>query len=165
MPHFSVQWYARGGIVDGATLFGAGEAGREAIVPLERHTEWIDAVAVRLAGLMGQGKIAGALEEIADRLGRIPTALEGLAMPMPAMASGTVIPPRAERAGAESRSMAEAARALGQLLGGSPAGMGQGENTYTFIGQLDGKVLFQKVISLGQAQRLKTGKNPFMLGG
>ena len=86
-------------------------------------------------------------------------------MPMPAMASGTVIPPQAERASAESRGIAEAARALGQLLGGGPAGMGQGESTYTFIGQLDGKVLFQKVLSLGQAQRLKTGKNPFMLGG
>ena len=65
----------------------------------------------------------------------------------------------------ESRDLAEAARALGQLLGEGPAGMGSGENSYTFIGQLDGKVLFRKVISLGQAQRLKTGKNPFMLGG
>ena len=86
-------------------------------------------------------------------------------MPMPAMASGTVIPPRAAQAGEEGRNMAEAARYLGQLLSGGQTGMGQGENTYTFIGQLDGKVLFQKVISLGQAQRLKTGKNPFMLGG
>lgn len=30
----TIQWYARGGIVDGATLIGAGEAGKEAIVPL-----------------------------------------------------------------------------------------------------------------------------------
>ena len=44
IPNFSVQWYAKGGIVDGATLFGAGEAGKEAIVPLERNTEWIDMV-------------------------------------------------------------------------------------------------------------------------
>ena len=29
-----VQWYAKGGIVDSATLIGAGEAGKEAIVPL-----------------------------------------------------------------------------------------------------------------------------------
>lgn len=34
-PSFSIQWYAKGGIVDGATLIGAGEAGPEAIVPLD----------------------------------------------------------------------------------------------------------------------------------
>ena len=35
LPHFSVSWYAKGGIVDGATLIGAGESGAEAIVPLD----------------------------------------------------------------------------------------------------------------------------------
>ena len=34
IPLPTVQWYAKGGIVDGATLIGAGEAGPEAIVPL-----------------------------------------------------------------------------------------------------------------------------------
>lgn len=34
IPTLSIQWYAKGGIVDGATLIGAGEAGPEAIVPL-----------------------------------------------------------------------------------------------------------------------------------
>ena len=48
LPHLGVEWYARGGIVDGATLIGAGEQGKEAIVPLERHTEWIHMVAVQL---------------------------------------------------------------------------------------------------------------------
>ena len=33
MPQFGVDWYARGGIVDGATLIGAGEAGPEMIWP------------------------------------------------------------------------------------------------------------------------------------
>lgn len=32
-PTIDVQWYARGGIVDGATLIGAGEAGPEMILP------------------------------------------------------------------------------------------------------------------------------------
>ena len=37
MPKFNVNWYAKGGIVDGATLIGigAGEKGPEAIVPLD----------------------------------------------------------------------------------------------------------------------------------
>ena len=34
-PDFSVSWAAQGGIVDGATLIGAGEKGAEAIVPLD----------------------------------------------------------------------------------------------------------------------------------
>ena len=44
----AVSWYARGGIVDGATLIGAREQGKEAIIPLERHTEWIRLVAEQL---------------------------------------------------------------------------------------------------------------------
>ena len=38
IPSLSVEWHANGGIVDGATLIGAGEAGREAIVPLENRS-------------------------------------------------------------------------------------------------------------------------------
>ena len=35
-PKLSIKWFAKGGIVDGPTLFGAGEAGPEAIMPLDR---------------------------------------------------------------------------------------------------------------------------------
>lgn len=35
MPHFNVSWGAQGGILDRATLIGAGEAGKEALLPLE----------------------------------------------------------------------------------------------------------------------------------
>lgn len=35
IPSLGVSWYAKGGIVDDATLIGAGEAGSEAIVPLD----------------------------------------------------------------------------------------------------------------------------------
>ncbi len=48
----TLQFAARGGIVRSATLLGntlVGEAGMEAIVPLENHTEWMDKVAQRLA--------------------------------------------------------------------------------------------------------------------
>ena len=48
IPHLSVQWYARGGIVSGPTLIGVGEQGREAVIPLERNTEWIRMVALEL---------------------------------------------------------------------------------------------------------------------
>lgn len=41
-PSFSVTWAAQGGIVDGATLIGAGEAGAEAIVPLDPFWNRLD---------------------------------------------------------------------------------------------------------------------------
>lgn len=40
---------ATGGVIKGATPLIAGEAGAEAIVPLERNTKWIDALADRIA--------------------------------------------------------------------------------------------------------------------
>ena len=53
---FSLEWYANGGILDGAQIFGmlgnrflgGGEAGKEAVLPLERHTEWMDTLAERV---------------------------------------------------------------------------------------------------------------------
>ena len=48
LPQFSVDWYAKGGIFDSPNLIGVGEAGAEAVVPLERNTEWIDTLANRI---------------------------------------------------------------------------------------------------------------------
>lgn len=39
---------AKGGIVDRATLAVVGEAGKEAVLPLERNTQWIDQLAEKL---------------------------------------------------------------------------------------------------------------------
>jgi len=44
---------AKGGIVDSAQMFIAGEAGKEAIMPLENNTGWIDQLASRLAQKTG----------------------------------------------------------------------------------------------------------------
>ena len=46
----AIIWGAHGGILDGATLIGAGEKGKEALLPLERNTEWMDMLADRIAG-------------------------------------------------------------------------------------------------------------------
>lgn len=43
-PKIDVSWYAKGGIVDGATLIGAGEKGAEAIVPLDPFWKKLDKV-------------------------------------------------------------------------------------------------------------------------
>ena len=63
VPKFSVDWYARGGVFDKPTLFtsggrlgGLGEAGAEAIVPLENNTQWLDKIADRLSDKLGGGR-------------------------------------------------------------------------------------------------------------
>lgn len=84
IPHLSVSWYAKGGIVDGATLIGAGEAGKEAIVPLERNTQWVTMVANELADIM---------------FDRMTDKFAGLNMRMPAVAMGGVVPPNAFSSG------------------------------------------------------------------
>ena len=60
VPKFSIDWYAKGGVFDSPTLFsnggrlsGLGEAGAEAIVPLENNTQWLDKIADKLADKMG----------------------------------------------------------------------------------------------------------------
>jgi hypothetical protein len=62
IPKFSVQWYQKGGVFDNPTLFGyggriggLGENGAEAIVPLEKNTEWLDRLAKMLSSKMGGG--------------------------------------------------------------------------------------------------------------
>lgn len=119
---------ARGGIINAATLFGgrllAGEAGKEALVPLERHTEWADVVATQMAGKlarMGGGNLGGLLtgirsvhSSITSGINRVIGAIRqsGVRTPalataalsgsgpsvrtrVPYLASGAVIPPNA----------------------------------------------------------------------
>lgn len=50
-----VPYLAKGGIVDSATLAVIGEAGKEAVMPLENNTGWISMLADKLASRMPQG--------------------------------------------------------------------------------------------------------------
>ena len=67
LPHFSLKWNAKGGILDGAqifgmagnTLLGGGEAGREAVLPLESNTGWMDKIADRVAQRVGESGRGG----------------------------------------------------------------------------------------------------------
>ena len=42
LPHFSVEWYAKGDIMNKPTLFGGGEKGSEAIMPLDPFWDRLD---------------------------------------------------------------------------------------------------------------------------
>lgn len=63
IPKLGISWYAKGGVFDKPTLFnysgglgGLGENGAEAVVPLEKNTEWLDKIADRLAEKQGGNK-------------------------------------------------------------------------------------------------------------
>ena len=90
LPHLGVEWYKRGGVIDGAHLIGAGEDGAEAIVPLERNTEWIDMVVRGLlerleANDFSVNKIGGSLAALQD-------IAETVAYKMPSVAQGAILP-------------------------------------------------------------------------
>lgn len=63
IPTLGISWYAKGGIMDGNTLFGlngnqlmiGGENGKEAIIPLEKDTAGIELIASKLSENMNQG--------------------------------------------------------------------------------------------------------------
>lgn len=85
LPHISVEWYAKGGIVDGATLIGAGEKGPEAIIPLYEpyFSKWGDMFAEHMdVGssttnnyyidgnlVQADAVLAAALDTVAQRVG------------------------------------------------------------------------------------------------
>lgn len=49
-PVPQLPYLAKGGIVDSATLAVVGERGKEAVMPLENNTEWMDMLAERIRG-------------------------------------------------------------------------------------------------------------------
>lgn len=55
LPSFKVHWAAKGGIVDGATLIGAGEKGKEAIVPLDPFWNRMDSMSVDIVNAISRG--------------------------------------------------------------------------------------------------------------
>lgn len=50
-----IPYLAKGGIIDNPTLAMVGEAGKEAVMPLENNTGWISLLADKLASRMPQG--------------------------------------------------------------------------------------------------------------
>lgn len=76
----SIPRLASGGIVKKGTPFIAGEDGAEAVIPLERNTQWVSMVA------------DGIVSRMTDKFA-------GLSMKMPAVAMGGVVPPNAFSSG------------------------------------------------------------------
>lgn len=113
VPKFSISWYKKGGILDGAqifgmagnTLLGGGEAGKEAVLPLsELWTQMREIMAEVLRTKGGQSNPpSSALDLLAEKLQAITSgkstiteileALTGGRQPQPATANGAPPPP------------------------------------------------------------------------
>ena len=52
---FNIPQLAGGGIVRQSTIANIGEAGKEAVIPLENNTGWMDTLAAKVAGQIGNG--------------------------------------------------------------------------------------------------------------
>ena len=68
--HVSFPRLANGGITTGSTIAQIGEAGREAVLPLENNTGWINDLAEQLVGAMG-GNNSAILEIDGKRFGQV----------------------------------------------------------------------------------------------
>ena len=65
IPSFGVDWYAKGGVFDAATLIGVGEKGREAVLPLNDRS--YGEIAGGIANKMG-GEGGVTVEKLADTI-------------------------------------------------------------------------------------------------
>ena len=77
IPSLSIDWYAKGGILtqptifgmNGSTLLGGGEAGHEAVLPIDTLQTYIDAAFQRN---LGDGRMA---ERVVDAIERLDAGL------------------------------------------------------------------------------------------
>lgn len=73
IPKLGVKWFAKGGIVNGATLIGAGERGAEGIIPLDPFWSRLDAWGSAMVKALNQaGRMGGAGEiRIVNEIGGV----------------------------------------------------------------------------------------------
>lgn len=66
VPHLSVDWYAQGGIFDSPTIAGIGEAGAEAVLPLDRFWDELRSSNARTDALLERQNVIlmAVLEEL-----------------------------------------------------------------------------------------------------
>ncbi|MGN0612443.1 MAG: hypothetical protein ACI4JB_00945 [Porcipelethomonas sp.] len=73
----SLTGHAEGGIVTREHIARVGEDGAEAIIPLEKNTEWIDRVAERISGGTGNSAVLDKLTELNENIKNLRIYLDG----------------------------------------------------------------------------------------
>ena len=67
LPSFSVDWYKKGGIFNAPSLIGVGEAGPEAVLPIEKLKDWIQPSGVVINVYAPEGMDVQALANEVER--------------------------------------------------------------------------------------------------
>lgn len=74
VPHLSIDWYKDGGIFTKPTIFstatglkGVGEAGAEAVLPIEKLEGYISGAIEKAQNVVNLGSLASAIEDLASR--------------------------------------------------------------------------------------------------
>lgn len=79
IPHIGVEWYAKGGIFNGPSVIGIGEAGAEAVLPLTNRQAMRDVgQAVASAGGMGGDDAAAEIRALRRDVARLADAMGDL---------------------------------------------------------------------------------------
>lgn len=71
VPHLSIDWYKTGGIFDGPQVIGVGEAGPEAVVPLDKFWDKLDNMNTGETNIVINVNGAGDPKAVADEVKRI----------------------------------------------------------------------------------------------
>lgn len=145
LPKFrGINWYKKGGLFSSPSVIGVGEAGKEAVLPIQNR-KVMNLLADSIVSSMG------------SRLSR---------MNVPYLASGAVIPPNAPFAavlGDQKRgnNLEAPEKLLRQLLREELSRTSQKGGNYTFIGQINRRTLFEEMMTEAELVRSQTGMNPF----
>ena len=171
-----VEGYAGGGNPRSGRLFIANENGMPELVgQIGGHTAVMNngqivasvAAGVYQAVAAAASQVGGWFRSMSAELANIPPAIKMLAnmptgTPIPVMASGKVLPPRAAYAADEAAELKAAVRELRDaLLGG---GVGQDVPIVVNValdGQVDGRNLFRAVQTQARIEKRITGREPF----
>ena len=177
-----IEGYASGGRPRSARLFFANENGMPELVgrigsstAVMNNGQIVASVAagVYRAVAAAMSQVGGWFRAMSARLGDIPPAIEMLSamperIPMPVMATGTVLPPRAVYADGPVRGLTDAVGRLRDALERRDPGQtgAAREAAYNVNVNVDGQTLFRLMLSQGRLRQLQTGGNPFVdLGG
>lgn len=128
-----VSWYARGGLFSSASIIGVGEAGKETVLPLENK---------RTMRMLAEAILSN--------------------MPMPYMATGTVIPTMAVN-NQQSDISTTLQSIAGKMSQQSMLGNGSGDSNYRFTANINRKTIFDEMISEAKLRQSQNGRNPFQL--
>lgn len=145
LPKFrGINWYKKGGLFSSPSVIGVGEAGKEAVLPIQNR-KVMNLLADSIVSSMG------------NKLAR---------MNVPYLASGAVIPPNAPFTavlGDQKRgnNLETPEKLLRQLFREEFSKTNQKGGSYTFIGQINRRTLFEEMMTEAELVRSQTGMNPF----